>query len=64
MTPRIEKLREESLNAVNRISAERAVLVTEFYKSDRARGRSVPVQRALALDHLLTHKALWLVRAS
>jgi len=60
MTPRIAKLREESLNAVNRISAERAVLVTEFYKSDRARGRSVPVQRALALDHLLTHKALWL----
>ncbi len=60
MTPRIERLREESLNAVNRISAERALLVTEFYRSGRARGRSVPVQRALAFDHLLRHKVLWL----
>ncbi len=60
MTERIEKLREQSLQAVNRISAERAVLITEFYKSPRARGRSVPVQRALALDHFLRHKHLWL----
>ena len=58
MTTRIERLREESLQAVNRISAERAVLVTEFYRSDRARGRSVPVQRALALDYFLSHKQL------
>ncbi len=60
MNKRIERLRDESLRAVNRISAERAVLITAFYKSDKARGRSIPVQRALALDHLLTHKALWL----
>ncbi len=60
MTERIEKLRAQSLQAVNRISAERAVLITEFYRSPRDRGRSVPVQRALALDHFLRHKRLWL----
>ena len=30
---RIQQLREQSLNAVNRISAERALLMTEFYKN-------------------------------
>ena len=60
MTERIEKLRNQSLRAVNRISAERAVLITEFYKSGKARGKSVPVQRALALEHFLQHKQLWL----
>jgi len=58
MTERVEKLRNQSLNAVNRISAERALLITEFYKSDKARGKSVPVQRALALDYFLSHKKL------
>ena len=33
MTERIRKLREQSLNAENRISAERALLITEFYQS-------------------------------
>ena len=33
LSERIKRLREQSLNAVNRISAERALLITEFYKS-------------------------------
>jgi formate C-acetyltransferase len=56
MTPRIEKLRTESLNAVNRISAERALLVTEFYKNHIAFGESVPVQRARAFRYIMEHK--------
>ena len=30
LSERIKRLREQSLNAVNRISAERALLITEF----------------------------------
>ncbi len=32
ITERIRKIREESLNAVNRLSAERGLLITEFYR--------------------------------
>ncbi|MBE0637634.1 MAG: glycyl radical protein [Bacteroidales bacterium] len=56
MTDRIKVLRENSLNAVNRISAERALLITEFYKSDVAQQVSLPVRRAMAFDYILTHK--------
>ena len=56
MTERIKKLREQSLNAVNRISAERALLVTEFYQSGIADAEPVPVQRALSFKYILEHK--------
>lgn len=56
MTPRIEKLRRESLDAVNRISAERALLVTEFYRDHLSRADSVPVQRAKAFRHIMANK--------
>lgn len=56
MNNRINKLRKESLNAVNRISSERALLVTEFYKSNKFRQLSVPMQRARAFEHILKHK--------
>jgi formate C-acetyltransferase len=58
MTPRIQQLREQSLNAVNRISAERALLITEFYKSHLAFGDSIPVQRAKSFDYILSNKAI------
>lgn len=58
MNDRIKKLRENSLNAVNRISAERALLVTEFYKSDLAQQVSVPVRRALTFQHIMKNKQL------
>jgi len=56
MNERIKKLRNESLNAINCISAERALLVTEFYKSDAAMQVSVPVRRAKTFEYILKHK--------
>ena len=58
MTDRIKKLREQSLNAVNCISAERAVLVTGFYETGIDRQVSIPVGRAMAFNHILSHKVI------
>jgi len=58
MTERIAKLRAQSLNAQETLNHERAVLLTEFYKSPQALQVSIPVARALAFKHILTHKAL------
>jgi len=58
MTPRIQKLREESLNAVPRISAERGLLVTRYYRDHLSFGESVPVQRAKAFLYILQNKEL------
>ncbi len=56
MTPRIKKLREQSLNAINRISAERALLITDFYESHQSFGDSIPVQRAKAFRYIMESK--------
>jgi formate C-acetyltransferase len=56
MTPRIKRLREQSLNAVYRISAERGLLITEFYKNHLAFGESIPVQRAKSFQYILENK--------
>lgn len=56
MTDRVKKLREQSLKAVNRLSAERALLVTEFYRSGVDREVSVPVARAMNFEHILRNK--------
>lgn len=58
MNSRIQRLREESLNAINRISPERAVLVTEFYKNEAADILSIPVKRALAFKYILSKKSI------
>ena len=55
---RIAKLREESVNVEVKISSERARLITEFYKSDMAKGKSIPVQRALAFKYLMENVSL------
>ena len=55
---RIEKLRNESLNAINSISAERAILLTEFYSSNESMKVSVPVRRALAFKYILENKKI------
>jgi len=60
MTERIQALRQQSLDAVPRISMERAHLLTEFYQSGVAERVSIPVARALAFKHLLEHKGLWI----
>ena len=56
LSDRIKKLREQSLNAVNRISSERALLITEFFKSGVADSEPIPVQRALAFKYILENK--------
>jgi trans-4-hydroxy-L-proline dehydratase len=58
ISPRVRKLREQSLSAVEKISAERALLITQFYKSDEARELSAPVKRAKALEFLLKNKKI------
>ncbi len=58
MNERIKKLREQSLNAIPHITPERAILITEFYKSDIAQKVSVPVKRAMALKYILENKKL------
>ena len=56
MNNRISRLREQTLNAINSLSHERAVLITEFYKSNLSQQVSTPVKRALAFKHILTNK--------
>ncbi len=59
MNERVQKLRQESLEAVPRISIERATLVDEAYR--RHQGTvPVPVLRALTFRHILENKALWI----
>lgn len=60
MNQRIKKLRENSFNAINRISAERALLITQFYQSGKGAEVSVPVARALAFDYILRNKKIWI----
>ena len=58
MTPRIEKLRQQSLDAVYTISAERAMLVTDFYKHHVSLADSIPVQRAKVFHYILSNKTI------
>ncbi len=58
MNNRIQQLREQSLNAINCISPERALLMTEFYKSDEAQMVSTPVKRALSFKHFFANKKI------
>jgi formate C-acetyltransferase len=58
ISDRVKKLREQSLNAVEKLSAERALLITQFYKSDEARELSAPVKRARAFEYLLRNKKI------
>jgi pyruvate formate-lyase/glycerol dehydratase family glycyl radical enzyme len=60
MTERVRKLKEASLGAVNRLSAERALLVTDFYRELPAAGDSIPVQRAKAFRFILEHKSIYI----
>ncbi|MCB9267374.1 MAG: glycyl radical protein [Lewinellaceae bacterium] len=58
MPERVQQLRAESLNAPEHLSAERARLITEFYRSPDSRELSAPVKRARAFEYLLRHKQI------
>ena len=59
MTERVRRLRQESLEAIPTLSAERAELITEFYSHDLGLV-SPAVKRALAFQYLLDKKAIWI----
>ena len=59
MTGRTEELRRRSCEARPSISAERALLITEFYRENGGK-HSVPVTRALSFLHICRHKNIWL----
>ncbi len=58
MTPRVTRLRRETLDTKPWLSAERARLLTAFYRT--APAASVPVTRALAFAYLLDHKTIYI----
>jgi pyruvate formate-lyase/glycerol dehydratase family glycyl radical enzyme len=60
LSKRVIKLREQSLNAVEKLSPERALLITEFYKSDGAREQSAQMKRARAFEYILKNKKLYI----
>ena len=57
LTARVEKLRQQSLEAVETLSSERAELLTEFYSQEIGLV-STPVHRAMAFRYLLEHKSI------
>ncbi|HOK85022.1 trans-4-hydroxy-L-proline dehydratase [Tenuifilum sp.] len=57
MTERIQQLRKQSLNAVNTLSAERALLVTEYYKKADS-NLPIPILRARAFEHIMLNKKI------
>jgi formate C-acetyltransferase len=58
MNERITKLREQTLAAKPTISAERARLITEFYKRPETRALSLPMQHAQAFKHIMESKTI------
>jgi len=60
ISERVRKLREQSVKAVEKLSPERALLITRFYKSDESQGLSAPVKRAKAFEYFLRKKILYI----
>jgi pyruvate formate-lyase/glycerol dehydratase family glycyl radical enzyme len=58
-TERVERLRRQSLDARPAISAERAVLMTVFYREHEG-CHPAPMLRALAFRHLMEHQTVWI----
>jgi pyruvate formate-lyase/glycerol dehydratase family glycyl radical enzyme len=61
MTDRVRKLRQQSLEAKETLSSERAELLTDFYTGTGTVYRaptSIPIQRALAFQYLMEHKTI------
>ncbi len=59
ITRRVEKLREESVNAQPSISIERALIETEFYKANFGK-YPVPILRALNFFEICTKKSIYI----
>ena len=59
MTERVRRLRQRSMEARASVSAERARLLTEFYRGNDGE-HSPPVMRAMAFRYLCEHKTIWI----
>ncbi len=63
MTERVRKLRQQSLEAEESVSSERAIMVTDFYQEmgpARLSAASIPLQRAFLFAHLMDHKSIFI----
>jgi formate C-acetyltransferase len=60
MTPRVARLRAESLAARPAISTERAQLLTEFTRSGAGGSSSPAVERARWLEYFVAHRTIYL----
>jgi len=60
MNERIKKLREKTLQAQPSITAERALLLTDFYKRNASATLSQPMKRALVFRHILENKTIFI----
>ena len=60
MNPRIKTLREKSLEAHPSLSAERALLITEFYRDRLDTSDAIPVQRAKTFEYILRNKSIYI----
>jgi len=58
LNERITKLRSESRKAIPYVSLERALLITEFYKTGAAHKFSLPVARAKAFKYIIENKKI------
>ena len=59
MNERVQRLRQESFEAPVTISAERAELITDFYRENIGK-YSAPMMRARALEHLYLFQTLYI----
>ncbi len=59
LTPRVSRLRQQSLEAVPTLSTERAELMTAFCRQDLG-PVSTAVRRALAFQYLMEHKTVFI----
>jgi trans-4-hydroxy-L-proline dehydratase len=60
MTNRVQVLHKQSVETEPYISAERALLLTEFYKKPEIVQLSKPVQRAKAFEYILANRTIWI----
>ena len=62
MNARIQALRKESLDARPSLTAERALLVTDFYLQHNNPSEAIPLQRARAFEYILKNKSIYIGR--
>jgi len=60
MNVRVNRLRQATLEAIPRVSIERAAILTDFCREDKT--ASIPIRRARAFHYLMEHKGIYIGR--